>query len=170
MDNKYQVKPESNIINCIFNRFCEGVGSTTIARELNSKRMLIGNAEWYPQNVNRLLSDKRVIGWLVSTNKSRQDMRLYPQIISDEQFSRVQNIKSSSQPLVKHKPTESMNNLFSGISSCGLCGAAVGVIKQTYKGKITYKRLYCSKRKEIKTCTAKSIRYYFIEKVIYNHV
>lgn len=170
MDNKYQVKPESNIINYIFNRFCEGVGSTTIARELNSKRMLIGDAEWYPQNVNRLLSDKRVIGWLVSTNKNRQDMRLYPQIISDEQFSRVQNIKNSSQPLVKYKPTESMNNLFNGISSCGLCGAAVGVIKQTYKGKITYKRLYCSKRKEIKACTAKSIRYDFIEKVIYNHV
>lgn len=170
IDNKYQLTSESHIINYIFDKFCEGIGSTTIARELNTKRMLIGNAEWYPQNVNRLLSDKRVAGWLISTNKSRQDVRLYPQVISDEQFSRVQNIKNSSQPLVKYKPTENMNNLFNGISSCGLCGAAVGVVKQTYKGKITYKRLFCSKRKEIKTCYAKSIRYDFIEKVIYNHV
>lgn len=170
VDNNYQLTSESYIINFIFDKFCEGIGSTTIARELNTKRMLIGNAEWYPQNVNRLLSDKRVTGWLISTNKNRQDVRLYPQVITDEQFSRVQNIKNSSQPLVKHKPTENMNNLFNGISSCGLCGAAVGVIKQTYKGKITYKRLYCSKRKEIKTCTAKSIRYDLVESVIYNHV
>lgn len=170
VDNHYQLTSESYIINFIFDKFCEGIGSTTIARELNTKRMLIGNAEWYPQNVNRLLSDKRVTGWLISTNKNRQDVRLYPQVITDEQFSRVQNIKNSSQPLVKHKPTENMNNLFNGISSCGLCGAAVGVIKQTYKGKITYKRLYCSKRKEIKACTAISIQYGFVEKAIYNHV
>ncbi|ENV4137221.1 recombinase family protein [Escherichia coli] len=170
IDNKYSLKSESSIIQYIFERFCEGIGSTTIARELNDKKMFIGDAFWYPQNVSRILSDKRVCGWLISTNKGRADARLYPQLISDEQFARVQNIKASLIPLVKYKPTKSMNNLFNGISTCGMCKSAVGVIRQIYKGKTAYHRLYCSKRKEIKECTALSIRYDFIEKVIYNHV
>lgn len=167
--NKYKLLPESNIIQYIFNQYVKGLGSTSIARELNDKNMFIADAKWYPQNVNRLLSDKRVCGWLVSTNKVREDVRLYPQIISDELFKQVGDIKSSKLPIVKHKPTASMNNLFNGISTCRVCGAAMGVVKQTHKGKV-YTRLLCSNRKELKVCTAKSVRYDFIEAAVTSHI
>ncbi|MGK7285157.1 recombinase family protein [Buttiauxella agrestis] len=148
------------------------MGTTTIARELNRNNMLIGTSKWYPQNVNRILTDKRVCGWLVSTNEDRVDTRLYPQIISDEQYKRVQDIKASKIPLIKHKPTEEMNNLFNGISTCGLCNASVSVIKQIYKKTTVYRRLYCAKRKGLqeKSCSALSVRYDFIENAIYNHI
>lgn len=168
-NNKYKLLPEANIIQYIFNQYVKGLGSTSIARELNNKEMFIADAKWYPQNVNRLLSDKRVCGWLVSTNKSREDVRLYPQIISDELFKQVGDIKSSNLPIVKYKPTASMNNLFNGISTCRVCGAAMGVVKQTHKGKV-YTRLLCSNRKELKVCTAKSVRYDFIESAITHHI
>ncbi|CNL05058.1 recombinase family protein [Yersinia pseudotuberculosis] len=161
----------STIITYIFDQFIKGMGSTSIARELNKAERFIGGVLWYPQNLNKLLSDPRVCGWLTpKNNTTRCRSRLYPQIISDEQYQRVQNIKESKNQLVKHKPSEKMNNLFNGISTCKKCGSSMSVVKQSYKGELKYFRLFCAKRKELKTCDATSIRYDFIEVAIFEFI
>lgn len=171
-DNQYVLNTTaSTIVTYIFDQFIKGMGSTSIARELNKAERFIGGVLWYPQNLNKLLSDPRVCGWLTpKNNTTRSRSRLYPQIISDEQYQRVQNIKESKNQLVKHKPSEKMNNLFNGISTCKICGSSMSVVKQSYKGELKYFRLFCAKRKELKTCNSTSIRYDFIENAIFNHI
>ncbi|KNC14327.1 hypothetical protein AC790_09015 [Pantoea sp. RIT-PI-b] len=168
-DNKYVLNEKTYLINYIFDRFCEGIGSTSIARELNAKNMLMGDGLWYPGNVNRLLSDIRVKGWVVSSNKDREDIRIYPQIISDVQFDKVQDIKKSKQPILKHKPKPGFNNLLNGISTCSLCGSSMAVVKSRVKGK-EYLRYFCANRKTTQECKATSIRYDLVEHIVSEHI
>lgn len=168
-NNKYQSNEKSKLINYIFDEFCRGIGSTTIARDMNTKKMLMGDGLWYPGNVNRLLSDKRVCGWIVSSNKDRTPIRIYPQIITDAQFDLVQHMKKSKLQSLKHKPKAGFNNLLNGISTCKKCGSSMAVVKSKVKGN-EYLRYFCAKRKTTQECDAVSIRYDFIEKIVSEHI
>ena len=137
------VEDEARFIRHIYDRYCDGVGAHTISYELNALGSVPRrNAQWSRETVREILRNptyKGMIAWnrvkhyqpgkngcdkhhVVYMPESEWIMvpGLHPAIISEEQWDRVQKIRTGKY--IPSKKTGHIVNPFAGLIVCGNCG------------------------------------------------
>lgn len=183
------------LINRIFNLYASGVGVTDIVRMLNGEGHKNNDKNWNTVTLYNKLRDRRLNGYLVgkyktiskkdsestadteyrvlSNKKSKEEanvnaIRIYPIVIEDELFSKVQILMDKNVQGRKPKSTTSkQRNLFNGISECMYCGSPMIVQAMSNGGQ--YLRCYRERSKN-GVCESKLIRYVETERFLLNHI
>lgn len=168
-----------NVVRRIYEMYISGIGASGICKILNNEKVpSLSSTEskrgsWGATFVRKLLTARTVLGEVqflktINISNGRRVMAFegdpiagyYPQIIDNETFLKVKNIKESrSTPFGK---VGDANNLFTGIAKCGYCGASM---HYGIRGK-GHKYLECSKA-NVGDCKAEfiSFRYQDFEDV-----
>ena len=154
---------EAHVIQKIYDLYCEGKSMVEIKRYLNNNKIPSSkNKEWILCMVQKILSNKAYIGILDS--KITRDGNIehfecdnyFPQIISKEQFYKVQEIiKSRAEDLDLIKKND--DSVFYKKVRCYFCGGVMSEV--TY-----YKRWVCIKSR-FRECKGKLINYELLHEV-----
>lgn len=183
------------LINRIFNLYASGVGVTDIVRVLNREGHKNNGKNWNTVTLYNKLRDRRLNGYLVGkyktipkkddettdeteyrvlANKKAKEgannnaIRIYPIVVNDEVFERVQILMDKNMLGRKPKSTTSkQRNLFNGITKCMYCGSPMIVQAMSKGGQ--YLRCYRERSKDDK-CESKLIRYAETERFLLNHI
>lgn len=143
MTTTWHLLPERvEIVRRVFAEALAGHGRRSIARRLNMDGVPTWGrgdsraAGWQNSYIQKLLTNRSVLGEYQPHRKAKRDVRrtpvgdplpgYFPQIISDEDFARV-NRDRVKVPGVRGR----MNNLLRGIATCAGCGASMSFVKKT---------------------------------------
>ena len=179
----------------IFELYRDGYGVTQIVNLLNKAGERYNGKGWNTVTVYNKLRDRRLNGYLVgkypiiskkdneSTSeaekrildniKSKKEAnenakRIYPILIEDDLFSRVQSMMDRNVSSKKQKSTTTkQRNLFNGLTKCHECGSPMIVQSMSNGGQ--YLRCYRQRTKDEK-CNSKMLRYTESEKVLLRHI
>lgn len=124
------------IIRSIFEDFAAGIGERRVLERVRGKHPLLENLN--PSTLKRWARNKAAIGWWSNNHlrlksgklpshipESEEIPNVYPAVITDELFYRVQKRLASS-----YKPKSAGKKyLLSGLVVCGVCGSNFGVLK-----------------------------------------
>ena len=197
-DDKYSYNidhEQVTLITRMFNLYASGVGVTDIVKTLNSEGYKNNGRNWNTVTLYNKLRDRRLNGYLVgkyktiskkdsestseteyrvlSNKKAKEEaninaIRIYPIVIEDELFSKVQILMDKNVQGRKPKSTTSkQRNLFNGISKCMYCGSPMIVQAMSKGGQ--YLRCYRERSKN-GVCESKLIRYVETERFLLNHI
>lgn len=183
------------LITRMFNLYASGVGVTDIVKTLNSEGYKNNGRNWNTVTLYNKLRDRRLNGYLVgkyktipkkdnestaeteqrvlSNKKAKEEaninaIRIYPIVIEDELFSKVQILMDKNVQGRKPKSTTSkQRNLFNGISKCMYCGSPMIVQAMSKGGQ--YLRCYRERSKN-GICESKLIRYVETERFLLNYI
>jgi len=183
------------VITKIFDMYSKGVGVTDIVKSLNTAGDRYNGKGWNTTNVYHKLRDRRLNGYLIGRIKtiSKKDnesndeiekrvlenrkakeeaknnaIRIYPIVIQDLLFTKVQTIMDKNVLGRKPKSTTSkQRNLFNGIIKCLLCGSPMIVQSMSNGGQ--YLRCYRQRTKDEK-CQSKMLRYIDSESLLLEHI
>jgi DNA invertase Pin-like site-specific DNA recombinase len=168
VDNEFEIIPEkAEIIKLIFKYGMEGKGSLSIARILNNDNIpVLGpSKQWTPGTVGGQLRNVACIGSYETPKISLRE-NYYPAIIDKEVFYTIkQMMKTRNKAPGMGFRTDSIANLFSGRSYCGICGCRMKVsLRAKLKGSTSPNSarhyLICNEAYGQKTCTgAKRVPY-----------
>nr|WP_314523109.1 recombinase family protein [uncultured Rahnella sp.] len=160
VDNKYVTdKRMATVINRIFDMYADGCGAAYIIKKLNDEGDLNVNKMWDSGTFYRVLKNRRLLGEL-------GDVKIYPQIVDNELFERVQNILNSTSQASRQKVTKRMKSLFNGIAKCIYCGGTM-IADHNGQGKLFFQ---CLNKRIKRKCSSKSIQYSYIEKAVLEHI
>ena len=179
----------------IFELYRDGYGVTQIVNLLNKEGERYNGKGWNTVTVYNKLRDRRLNGYLVgkyttipkkdneSTNDAEKRIlenikikkeandnakRIYPVVIEDDLFSRVQSMMDRNVSSKKQKSTTTkQRNLFNGLTKCNECGSPMIVQSMSNGGQ--YLRCYRQRTKDEK-CNSKMLRYFETEKVLLKHI
>lgn len=179
----------------IFELYRDGYGVTQIVNLLNKEGERYNGKGWNTVTVYNKLRDRRLNGYLVgkyttipkkdneSTNDAEKRIlenikikkeandnakRIYPVVIEDDLFSRVQSMMDRNVSSKKQKSTTTkQRNLFNGLTKCNECGSPMIVQSMSNGGQ--YLRCYRQRTKDEK-CNSKMLRYFETEKVLLQHI
>ncbi|WP_324662132.1 recombinase family protein [Enterobacter bugandensis] len=179
----------------IFELYRDGYGVTQIVNLLNKEGERYNGKGWNTVMVYNKLRDRRLNGYLVgkyttipkkdneSTNDAEKRIlentkikkeandnakRIYPVVIEDDLFSRVQSMMDRNVSSKKQKSTTTkQRNLFNGLTKCNECGSPMIVQSMSNGGQ--YLRCYRQRTKDEK-CNSKMLRYFETEKVLLQHI
>lgn len=194
--NSYNIDHEQvTLITRMFNLYASGVGVTDIVKTLNSEGYKNNGKNWNTVTLYNKLRDRRLNGYLVgkyktipkkdnestaeteqrvlSNKKAKEEaninaIRIYPIVIEDELFSKVQILMDKNVQGRKPKSTTSkQRNLFNGISKCMYCGSPMIVQAMSKGGQ--YLRCYRERSKN-GICESKLIRYVETERFLLNYI
>lgn len=180
-EKHYSLNEHADTVRLIFDMCINGNGANAIMKHLNTEgiqrpcghvqRAHVGN--WTASSINNILKNVAVHGELRSKHADREPIPdYYPPVITKETFLQAQAaIKSRQQHRSK---TATMNNLFSGLAKCAICGGNLSCnskrppkaqnkdITQTYG--FTY---YCNRQaNHLSKCGKRSNWAYPLEKAI----
>lgn len=194
--HSYNIDHEQvTLIARMFNLYASGVGVTDIVKTLNSEGHKNNGRNWNTVTLYNKLRDRRLNGYLVgkyktipkkdsestseiehrvlSNRKLKEEaninaIRIYPIVIEDELFSKVQMLMDKNVQGRKPKSTTSkQRNLFNGISKCMYCGSPMIVQAMSKGGQ--YLRCYRERSKN-GICDSKLIRYVETERFLLNYI
>jgi len=141
-------------------------GSTVIAKKLNDLAKTdpkyaawSKNGQWRPERIDKLLSDRKVLGEFqmhvteAKPEKNRPKripdgplmLNYYPEAIKSDLWRKVVAARALRARVKSGRPSRTGVNLFAGLCRCGTCGETLTVIPATPLH--PYDRLYCVKRK-----------------------
>lgn len=148
----------------IFELYRDGVGVTDIVQQLNESGERYNGKGWNTVKVYNKLRDRRLNGYLVGkyqimTRKDNESVsdterrvlenikikkeandnakRIYPIVIDDELFTKVQSMMDKNSLSKKQRSTTSkQRNLFNGLTKCHECGSPMIVQSMTNGGNI----------------------------------
>lgn len=162
-DREYEIdEPAAAVVRQIFVMYSSGKTVTEIISYLNEKGFKTAKSLAFTKNsLYHLLRNKKYIG--VYTWNGIETPGALPQIIDVETFNKVQNLigKPTHRTKVEREPFLLTYKLF-----CGKCGAFM--IGDSGKSKSGDRHYYytCSKKKNHKSCTKKSVRKGYIERLV----
>lgn len=175
-NNKYEILPDKvDIIKKIFQMYGEGYGPYTIAKQLNQQNIAPlgrGNTtstkgvskQWYKLGIERILKDKRLIGYCEYNQKSDY----FPQVIDESTFYKaVSTIKR--RPLKPGRSSASCKNLFKGLLICGCCGGGICRADKVRFGYL-HKYLACENARTGKNCSYETFKYDYLEETFFDLV
>lgn len=179
----------------IFKMYVSGMGVTEIVKTLNANGDRYNDRGWNLVTVYNKLRDRRLNGYLVGKYKTvsqRDDetaeeaekrllknrkarheanlnaIRIYPVVIGDELFSKVESLMDKNiQTRKPRSTTTKQRNLFNGISRCLVCGSPMNV--QSMSNGSQYFRCYRQRTKD-EHCDSKLVRYRDSERFLLNHI
>lgn len=179
----------------IFKMYVSGMGVTEIVKTLNANGERYNDRGWNLVTVYNKLRDRRLNGYLVGKYKTvsqRDDetaeeaekrllknrkarheanlnaIRIYPVVIGDELFSKVESLMDKNiQARKPRSTTTKQRNLFNGISRCLVCGSPMNV--QSMSNGSQYFRCYRQRTKD-EHCDSKLVRYGDSELFLLNHI
>lgn len=133
------------IVQRMYRLYLEGKASTGIAKQFNEEnvRTLKGVGIWENTTVKRLLKSKSVMG-NCSVNDFQSE-NYYPEIISKNDFYKVQARMEQNKSNRGGSPHGHVPNIFKGITKC-TCGSGITVFSHIVKGK-DYRYGQCSTAK-----------------------
>lgn len=167
------------IVQDIFEKLCTGWGAYSITRDLNSRRVPVWStkprAVWRESYIKKLVASRTVLGEYqprrldygeTTVAKRVPDgapiLGYYPQIISEDRHSQAINSMAQRRTTGSGRKGKNYANIFTGLLTCGLCGAGIRYIDKGAppKGGIYLK---CSVSDSRGRCQAPSWRYRLIE-------
>lgn len=179
----------------IFKMYVNGMGVTEIVKTLNANGDRYNDRGWNLVTIYNKLRDRRLNGYLVGKYKTvsqRDDetaeeaekrllknrkarheanlnaIRIYPIVIGDELFSKVESLMDKNiQARKPRSTTTKQRNLFNGISRCLVCGSPMNV--QSMSNGSQYFRCYRQRTKD-EHCDSKLVRYGDSERFLLNHI
>lgn len=179
----------------IFELYRDGVGVTDIVQQLNESGERYNGKGWNTVKVYNKLRDRRLNGYLVGkyqimTRKDNESVsdterrvlenikikkeandnakRIYPIVIDDELFTKVQSMMDKNSLSKKQRSTTSkQRNLFNSLTKCHECGSPMIVQSMTNGGQ--YLRCYRQRTKDEK-CNSKMLRYFESERILLEHI
>lgn len=183
------------IISRMFELYRDGFGVTQIVNLLNREGDKYNGKGWNTVTVYNKLRDRRLNGYLVgkySTIPKKDDestsdaekrilenikikkevndnaKRIYPIVIDDDLFSRIQSMMDRNVSSRKQRSTTTkQRNLFNGLTKCFECGSPMIVQSMSNGGQ--YLRCYRQRTKDEK-CNSKMLRYFESETVLLSHI
>jgi DNA invertase Pin-like site-specific DNA recombinase len=114
---------ESEILREIFQLYANGMGSYSIARLLNERKVpppTKRGSYWSFSTINKLLTSKTVLG-VLTTADGREHEGYYPQAISYETWNECQRLRPSGKRTASKMAAAPLSGLF----RCALCGSTV---------------------------------------------
>ena len=136
---------EGATVRAIFAMGSQGLGTKMIAVQLNAQGVTMRGKRWAKNTVNYLLKNEVYAGFTVfnRTTKGRNAnprdewvrVASHAPLVSAEDFERAQNMLKDRQPAnVGGQPRS--NHAFTGLLSCGTCGASLQTCSGTGRGRV----------------------------------
>ncbi|WP_084156099.1 recombinase family protein [Desulforegula conservatrix] len=163
------ISDRADLIREIFSMYLSGKGVHTIVTKINKDGIPAwgkSKTGWHRSYIQKILHNRAVIGDFQPKKKvdgkfvpvGEMLRNYFPQIISEEDFFRVQQ---KMQKNTKYPGrTGKISNLFTGLLVCSYCGS-----QYTYRDKgNNWMYLHCSNSVDGKGCRATSVNYYIFEK------
>lgn len=147
-EDKNQVIPEKvAIVRRIWGLALEGYGVRAITEVLNRESIPSpkGAAKWSFGTVDKILTEKKVLGTLVSAKEVFEGY--YPAVVSEEEYATV----AASRKVARNansSPAEGKKHPLAGLVVCSKCGSggnkvkSSAVVNKSGKKK-TYNKIYC---------------------------
>lgn len=175
IDDKYVLNEKYTIVREIFDLYLSGIRSYSIAIKLNEEQKYISNTKWDGTKICRILRNERCKGNYTtnrtlrnfdddSVTKTTEIIKIYPPIVSEEEFAEVKRRLDNHNYLGRVK-NEKKKTVFNGLLKCFLCGEAMTV--STTNG---YTYLKCNNARFKKGCTGSLMSYPPFEKGILQHL
>jgi DNA invertase Pin-like site-specific DNA recombinase len=131
---------KAKLVRAIFEESAAGIGNYTIARRLNEAAIppFVRGRGWQTSSINKILSSRAVIGEF-QPHKFVGGQRLvegnpilgyFPPVIEEALFYRVQAARSDRRVGGRGRKGKTLSNLFSGIATCGYCGARMHFVNK----------------------------------------
>ncbi len=141
---------EAPVIRKIFELFLQGSGTKSIANHLNDRAVPTRHGDlWTYPTISNILTNPVYMGkirrgWSRQVKsiengvvkkriKRRRDVAeysiydgLHPALVSEEEYSRVQEIRLERRPLARVKDSLELQNAFAGLLYCARCGKRIG--------------------------------------------
>lgn len=140
---------EAPVVQRIFRDYLSGLGSRSIARNLNADGITTGTgSHWRDQQVWRVLQNPAYTARRVHQGEVIGDAD-WPALVSADDFDRVQAIRATAAA-GRHR-TSKVSRLLSGVARCGVCFAKMGVGHDRKRRKVYQCRSnFCVVRDEAK--------------------
>lgn len=156
-------KEKAKTILSIFEMYNSGMGTTTIAKELNINNIPClyewnKTAKWKEITVRQILKNESYAGTCIPDSNPNIKITCYPPIVSKEVFAKTQLLLERFKN--RHGNTTiktRVNNIFPNLLKCHCCGGNLTVAKTKDGRKTPSYQYYCSNAKYGK-CTVKSRR------------
>lgn len=124
---------EAGLVLRIFEMRAEGFGAVSIARTLNEEGLTNRGKRWNKMSITGLLNNETVIGNVVFNRKDRRTgkrrpseewirVKAHPAIIDNETWANVRARMEAASPS-GGRVSERSHHLFTGLLTCGKCGA-----------------------------------------------
>lgn len=160
VDKGYILVPnaiEADVVRLIFDRYINGVGTSTIAKELNDKGIKTKNGSfWVNTRIMDIIKNKIYIGLIHSTKLDIWVEGKHEPIIEPAIFEKAQALHAVKSPKVRKN--DKIKNPFAGLIKCGCCGL---LMQRNCNYKYNYEYLVCNRNP---ACTnRKAIRLDYIE-------
>lgn len=135
----FETIPErANIVKKIFDMAKNGMGNYTITIRLNQNKVPTFSNKtdgWHPSYIQKLLRNKAVYGeFQMSTQRDGEIKTVkqpiegyYPAVLSKEEWTLVNSIRSSRTTAGGRKKGKHLSNLFSGLIKCGYCNSPMNM-------------------------------------------
>lgn len=131
------------VIRRIFDLKEYGLGYAKIARQMNDEHVPTprGRGGWSEATVSDLVNSRAVLGAYQPWRRDEANIRVkeggevagfYPQIISDEQFYRIQAAITNRRNPDARPGQKEFRNLLVGLVTCEVCGGTVGYLRSTF--------------------------------------
>jgi hypothetical protein len=146
------VKDKADVVREIFELCIAGLGSYTIAKQFNRRRVpTFGtSSKWDHTNIDNLLRNRATLGeyqpkkYTGSSNKGvpvgEPVLGYYPVVIDEKTFMAAQVARQHHLRAGRGRKGNNLANLFTGITSCHYCGGPV-----KFHSNNKYKSLICEK-------------------------
>lgn len=119
------ITEKAAIIRRMFKMARSNMGAHLIAKTFNEEGVVFVNrnsTSWTAPLVLRILKSESVIGHLVSPRTGERSENYYPTVIDKTLFDLVNADIASRRTQGAGRKGESVSNLFSGLTKCGVCG------------------------------------------------
>ena len=124
IDKGYVLTPnpiEAEVVRYIFDQYVAGVGTYTIAKNLNDKGIKTKNGKfWVNTRIMDIIKNKVYLGLIHSTKLDIWVEGKHDAIIDKDIYDRAQLIHTLKAPKVRKN--DKVKNPFAGIARCGCCG------------------------------------------------
>lgn len=164
---------EAKWVRYIFEMYVSGIGSATIAKNLNAMGIRQNKgAKWDPRKALNVINNKHYIGLVhwKSTKDSESTVRkgIHEPIVSNELFERAQILLSRRNEGLRSR--NSYEYVFGGIVRCGICG---GRYKGKYNGKkdtLIRKMYVCTNNEKYGTCSQSGVSEIKLTQLVFNSI
>ena len=150
---------EADVVRYIFNQYIAGIGTNTIAKDLNDKgiKTKLGSF-WVNTRISDIIKNKIYIGLIHSTKLDIWVEGKHEAIIDPATFEQAQVLYNSKAPKVRKN--DKIKNPLAGLVRCGCCG----MLMQRNSNRYKYEYLLCNRNPNCSN--KKAVRLDYVESEI----
>ena len=168
-DKRYVIDPKTApTVKLIFSMYAEGATVTEIIKHLNEQGLTTAKGKPFTRNsLYSVLSNEKYTGVYI-----HNDVRVeggMPQLITPEQFQKVQELMKINRRAPSHKWSRA-DYILTDKLFCGKCGTGMVGECGTGKSGATYNYYICSNRKRFRSCDKKAVRQDWIEEIVLREI